>query len=116
MGTELEHVSLEALQELKDIMEDEFSLLVETFISDSIIRIENISTALENADAENLRTAAHSFKGSSSNIYAIALTDMCKELEAMGLEGQIDGAPMVFEKVKEEFGTVKSVLENIIAS
>lgn len=108
------HLNQAALNDLKDIMEDDFSLLVTTFIDDSILRLSDLTNAVNNGDADLLRETAHSFKGSSGNICAPILEDLCKELESMGKDNQFEGAPAYLAKVKQEFTCVKSALENLI--
>lgn len=114
--SDIKHLDQAALKELKDIMEDDFALLVKTFIDDSIQRVDVIAKALDDCDAEALRQSAHSFKGSSSNICAPILADLCKELESLGNEKQLDDAPAYFAKVKLEFDCVKSSLESLITT
>ena len=114
MGSELVHLDQQALGELKMIMEDDFALLVKTFIDDSIVRINDLSSAVESGDAGLLRDCAHSFKGSSSNICAPQLSEFCKSLESMGREGDLSGADTAFEQIKAEFAKVKAALEQML--
>lgn len=72
-------LDLIALQELQMIMEDEFALLLTTFVRDASARIQELEAA--RSDWTALRRAAHSFKGSSSNIGALALSEYCLNLE-----------------------------------
>ena len=58
----------EALAELQDVMEDEFGVLIETYLADSRTRISGLKEAADTGDAERLRKAAHSLKGSCINI------------------------------------------------
>lgn len=104
-------LSLEALEELKDIMGDEFSLLIETFLNDSITRVDALSTAIATDDAETVRSSAHSFKGSSSNICALQLTELCRQMEAMGKDGNLSAAGELLEQIKAEFAAVQAALE-----
>ena len=97
-----------ALAELRSIMGDDFQLLVDTFINDSEQRIVALQQAVETADAELLRTSAHSFKGSSLNISAQKLTELCKNLEDRGREQRLDGAGDVLEEVKQAYDEVKA--------
>ncbi len=110
----LSHLDHGALKDLKEIMDDDFSLLIETFISDSLLRIGAISQAIEAGDAEQVRTAAHSFKGSSSNICALLLTDLCEDLENMGRENDLSLAKSTYARIREEFEIVKQALEEMI--
>lgn len=67
------------LAELQLIMGDDFALLLQTFSDDSVQRLQALEAAREDVDA--LRRAAHSFKGSASNVGAVALAHSCLQLE-----------------------------------
>jgi len=106
------HVDVSALQDLKEIMEGEFEMLINTFVADSLAKIEELKTAIANQDSDALRKVAHSLKGSSSNICAGNLSELARQLEFMGKEDKIDGADGVLQQLREEFTKVKSVLES----
>ncbi len=103
-------VDAETLNELRSIMGDEFNLLLDIFISDSEQRVKAIDVAIATSDAESLRGAAHSFKGSSLNMSAAELTELCRQLEFMGRDNELAGARAVFEEVKIEFEKVRHFL------
>lgn len=106
-----QHLDESAIAELKEIMGDDFSLLIDTFVNDSVSRIVDIETAIANNDAEALRTTAHGFKGSALNIAANQLTEYCKQLEFMGRDQQLEGASEVFEQARQEFARVRDLLK-----
>lgn len=108
--TDSSHVDLQVLGELKEIMEDEFLVLLETYLSDSVKLLAEIDQAINSSDAEGLRSVAHSLKGSSANLGAIVLSDYCKQLEDMGKNNQLDNAADVFSKVREESVIVNEAL------
>ena len=62
-------------------MEDEYPILLDTFVADSEERLRLLHQARAEGDAQGLRLAAHSFKGSCSNMGAVLLAGLCKELE-----------------------------------
>ena len=64
------HLDVEALAELQDVMEDEFDVLIQTYLADSRSRIDGLKEALATADPEHFAKTAHSFKGSCINIGA----------------------------------------------
>ena len=103
-------VNAATLEELKSIMGDEFGLLIDIFITDSAKRLVDIEKAIASANAEELRGAAHSFKGSALNISAASLTELCRELEYMGRDNQLERAFDVLEVAKVEFESVKEYL------
>ena len=106
-----EPVDIEALRELKEIMEDQFQMLVETFLQDSAIRMDEIDAALAAGDADALRSAAHSFKGSSSNLGITSLADRLFKLETMGREGDLTGGEPLAAEVREMFDQVSELLK-----
>lgn len=97
-----------ALAELRSIMGDDFQLLIDTFINDSEQRIVVLQQAVNENNAELMRTAAHSFKGSSLNISAVKLISFCKDLEDRGRESRLDGAQDVLDNVKLAYDEVKN--------
>lgn len=107
------HIDLDAIRELKEVMGEEFSLLIETFVADSVMRIEGINQAIGSGEPEAIRRAAHSFKGSASNLGATELTNLCRELEELGHDGKVEGAAELAEKIVKEYDYVKEVLESL---
>ncbi|CAA0124186.1 Uncharacterised protein [BD1-7 clade bacterium] len=99
-----------ALKELRAIMGEDFQLLVDTFVQDSQVRIESIKQAIEGLDAEALRVAAHSFKGSALNLSAGKLTELCRQLEQKGRDGTLEGAAQILMDIRTEYDAVRAHL------
>ena len=109
-----DHVDVEALEELKEVMEDEFSVLIETYLEDSVVRLDSLKDAVGSLDTEAVRKEAHSFKGSSGNIGAPKLADLCRRLEDMGKDGDVKDASPLLDEIVVEYQEVKSIMENMI--
>lgn len=105
------HLDKGALDELKRLMGDEFSLLIDTFESDSALRIEAIAEAVASGNADEIRRAAHSFKGSAGNMGAVALTEHCRRLEDLANSGSIEGAETLLQQITAEYTQVKAALQ-----
>ncbi|MBX9754421.1 MAG: Hpt domain-containing protein [Pseudomonadaceae bacterium] len=101
------HVDNAVLETLRDVMEDEYSLLLETFLADSEERLRLLVAAAQSADAQAMRLAAHSFKGSCSNMGALLLASLCKELEELARRELLDQVAPVLEQVQREFAIVR---------
>lgn len=110
------HLDEEALAELQDVMEDEFDVLIETYISDSGDRIASLRQAMEAGDASSFSKAAHSFKGSCINIGAPRLGQLCMEAEAAGSEGRLEQAAEMLDSIESEFQTVCRMLKGFLTS
>lgn len=54
-----------------------------------------------------MRLAAHSFKGSCSNMGALLLASLCKELEELARRDLLDASVELLEQVQREFAIVR---------
>lgn len=77
----------ELIGELKEIMADGFVTLVESYEQDTAKRLADMRQALAHGDLTLLAQLAHSLKGSSSNLGAIAVTEHCLVLEEAATAG-----------------------------
>ena len=110
MAEPLQHIDVKALAELREVMEDEFPVLIETFLKDSANRIQQIRSAMNEQAAEQFGRACHGFKGSCINIGAPRLAELCKRGELMGHEGRLTEAPDLVGAIEEEFRLVRELL------
>ncbi|EEF27330.1 conserved hypothetical protein [Ricinus communis] len=110
----ISHLDQAATQELRNIMGNEFALLVQTFIRDSAQRIEAIRSAVTGVDADALRRAAHSFKGSAGNMGAPRLAELCRSLEELGRVGDATSAFPLIDELVIEYGAVERELTALL--
>lgn len=109
------HLDGDILDELRVIMGDEFAGLLHTFIQDSSQRVEAVERELGARNAVGLRAAAHSFKGSSSNLGARQLAQLCRQIEDLALAGDIDGCTALVGELVVEFDAVKREVDSLLA-
>ena len=107
----MEHIDMAAMDDLRALMGDEFQTLVDTFYSDSVLRIEAIKLAVESENPDSIYLAAHDFKGSSSNMAALKLADLCRGMEKIGRSRNIEQAKQYLLWIEEEFLDVKIAME-----
>ena len=88
--------------------------LVELYLEDSPALVEEIRAAIEAGDAERMRRAAHTLKGSVGNFCAPAASAAGLELENAGREGALDRAPEIFDRLVGEIGRVRTALEALV--
>ena len=106
------HLDSAVLASLQDVMEDEYPVLLDTFLLDSEERLLTLRQAEQARDAQGLRLAAHSFKGSCSNMGALMLASLCKQLEEAGRREQLGPAPELVEQIEREFAIVRILLKS----
>jgi HPt (histidine-containing phosphotransfer) domain-containing protein len=102
------HLDRDVLSALQEVMEDEYPSLLDTFLADSEERLCVLRKA---EDAAQLMNAAHSFKGSSSNMGAIHLAELCGELEQQAKREKLIGIEKLVDEIDREFSVVRSLYE-----
>lgn len=100
----LDHTVLNALQE---VMEDEYPVLLDTFVCDSEERVRLLH---KSEDSIQLVAAAHSLKGSSSNMGATRLAELCHQLELRAARSGDDVRELV-GAIDGEFAIVRRLCE-----
>ncbi|MDN3639862.1 Hpt domain-containing protein [Simiduia curdlanivorans] len=110
----MKQLDIEAIETLKEVMEDDFTILLDTFFEDSKLRLEDLRSNISSEDAEALRRTAHSFKGSASNLGALALADLCMRAESLGAKRSLEGADTLVNQIKDEYFAVEALLKSYL--
>ncbi|WP_339453657.1 Hpt domain-containing protein [Pseudomonas sp. EA_5y_Pfl2_R50] len=103
------HVDREVLDALRDVMEEAYPDLLDTFLNDSESRLHALQMT---ADASALSEVAHSFKGSASNMGAVRLAELCQELEAQARDKSPAEIVKLVAEISGEFADVRPVYED----
>ncbi|MDH5436088.1 MAG: Hpt domain-containing protein [Gammaproteobacteria bacterium] len=88
----MSHIDREVYKTLCEILDDEMPSLVDEFISDASLKVEELKTLVKNNDAENIFCISHSLKSSSANFGAMLMSDICKTLETSSRSGNTEDA------------------------
>lgn len=91
------------LAELEAVLAEDFVLLLRTFLQDSAERMQAIEQYTEQQQWQQLRSMAHSFKGSASNLGAVELAEYCSQLEHCADRQLLDGIEQLVEQVKVSY-------------
>ena len=98
------HLDQTVLSALQDVMEDEFPMLLDIFLADSDQRLHQLHRAV---GAQDLILVAHTFKGSSSNMGAIRLAQLCGQLEERAHKRQLAGIETLVSEIDREYQQVR---------
>ena len=104
------HIDTEQLAELKEVLEDEFGVLISTYLTDAKFRLQLIQNGINSQDYEAVRLAAHSLKGASANLGAVILAQLCEKLEHDCKVGEYGQLACLGEKIQQEFISVRDLL------
>ncbi|MEQ1874417.1 MAG: response regulator [Ilumatobacteraceae bacterium] len=84
--------------------------LVETFVDDSLARIEQLSRGIDAVDAQRVAGICHSLKGSSANLGATMMSALCAELEVSATDHDLLGAVDLLRQLEAAFDRVRPAL------
>ena len=113
-SSELPVLDGNTIEELKEVMEDEFPDLVQTFLRDLPIHLDEIVAAIDGKNPEALRTSAHKLKSGSGSIGALQLAEIARQLEIMGRDGMVAGAEPGLRQLKSTAAQTHIALQALI--
>lgn len=87
------------------------SELAQMFFDDTSSNLAVLREAVEGGDAHSVERVAHTLKGSSASMGAARMAEICSELQEAGASGDLSHAPVLLERLEEEFGRVRPALE-----
>ncbi len=105
-------LNAEMLEELREIMEEEFPVLLETFLEESERQYLVAKSAWIGEDFDELRRAAHSLKGSCGNIGAEQLQRTCASLEDNARLSQPEDIPELLQTVNTQLVEVSEAVKH----
>ncbi len=85
--------------------------LLQEYLNSAPPLIEQIETAMQNADADTLARSAHTLKGSSRSVGAQALAEIAYNLERAGKEQNMAVAPEHLRALRQEWQRVQQFIE-----
>ena len=100
----------EIIIELQDLMGEDIELLVNTFIDDSSVRLQSLGRLTLEENSEELRKAAHSFKGSCANVGASTLAAQLRDMEDAAEAGLWSDCKLLLVQANANYELVKSAL------
>jgi len=108
---DLDCAVVNGLKELREPGQpDPLSELLELFFRDAEPRLKQMELAVTSGDMPKLAAAAHTLKGSASNLGARRLSALCASLEKQGKAGDATGTAETLAEAVAAFATVRALL------
>ncbi|MGD8701267.1 MAG: Hpt domain-containing protein [Desulfosarcina sp.] len=85
-------MNLKALAEKIGLEEDEYRELAELFLETGRVDFEQMETALDAADADEVSRRAHTLRGASGNLGIMAVHEVAKRIEMAAIDNRLDDA------------------------
>jgi len=106
------HINDAYLDDLANVLEEEFPAIIESFINSSSKILDSISASLLSQDIESFTLKIHSLKGSCRNVGADHLAELCMKEETFAKNGQVNKMDPALCDVRQEFEIVKKCLQD----
>lgn len=103
------------LSELREMMGSDFNKLIQIYLEDSPRLINQIMSAILNADSAALVNPAHTLKSASANLGALRLSQMAFGMEKCGKAGNTQIPVESAKQIMDEFEQVKTALNAVLS-
>lgn len=84
------------------------------FLEDTPLRIAELEQSLAGGDVSRFTRAAHSIKGSSSNLGAVAVRNVAERLEHLSRTDGLGGVSTLLAELKVEYARAQAELSRLI--
>jgi HPt (histidine-containing phosphotransfer) domain-containing protein len=109
----------EAISTLKELNPDDngafLKEIVGIYIEDTPKRLQDLKASLASGDVALFTRAAHTIKGSSANVGAVALSRVAERLEALSRNEGLGGVAALVASCETEFGRAAAELRALVA-
>jgi len=104
-------VDMDRMLDLTDGNNDSLRELVEMYLKQTHKQFEQMQTAIRENNADSLRRVAHSGAGASATLGMTHLVPKLRELEKMGVSGNLTGATEICDKAAQEYARIQEFLK-----
>lgn len=110
-----QHFDATVMDTLKMIMGNDIIELFRIYERDSKLRLHTLEQLITtSAEPKQIRLVAHSLKGSSSNVGASQMAELCNRLEQMALSESLEQAEQTLLDLKQHYSDIQAELKHII--
>ena len=100
----------QVLETVREVLEDLFPETIEMFLHETSARLDGIQKALVQQDLQTMSQIAHTMKGSSGNIGALRLSELCQQLMSVSETGVLADTTLQVVQIATEFMRVCAAL------
>ena len=109
-------VDVERLMEFSDGTTESLRELINLYLDQTRKQLDLLQTAVTTGNAPEVRRIAHSSAGASATCGMVTMAPLLRELEHLGVEEKLDGAPELTAQCEKEFIRVREQLEALLAN
>jgi two-component system sensor histidine kinase/response regulator len=107
-------LEIPVLEQIRDLQEaggsDFLTELIDIYLKDSAVLMDRIQKGLAGDESQPLRKSLHSLKGSSGNLGAYQLAELCGNMELLVDKGRLEEARLNQAQLEQEYRLVTEAL------
>jgi HPt (histidine-containing phosphotransfer) domain-containing protein len=107
---------MERLMEFSDGTPESIRELISLYLDQTRKQLDQLAAAVKGGNAPEIRRIAHSSAGASATCGMMPIAQILRELEALGMAGQLAGTTELSADAELEFGRVRRQLEALLAN
>src|SRR5205807_4966962 len=107
-------VDIDRLREVTDDEPDRMQRLIDLYLTQAGPMLDGLDQAIQSNSSGEVARIAHKLVGSSVSCGVEALTQPLRDLERLGQEGDLSGAPALFEAVCHKFPRVQNAFSQFV--
>tara|TARA_R110002072_G_scaffold302499_1_gene485883 strand:+ start:43520 stop:43879 length:360 start_codon:yes stop_codon:yes gene_type:complete len=116
MDNVLDHAVLDELLSFADDGDPELLVdLIQMFLEDGPSKVEAVSQGLAVGDFDMAERAAHSLKGSSGNLGAKIVQEICEQLQISTRAHELETSRKLAPMLKENYAVAEDALKQVLA-
>ena len=90
--------------------------LIHMFLDDSPSKVKAVEQGLKSGDFEKAERAAHSLKGSSGNLGATLVQEVCDQLQATTHNRELDASMLLAPELARQYACAEAALRAVLAN
>lgn len=108
----LDQDTRDQLMELMDGEPEEIIDLIETLEETNPVYFEDLKASILSSDSSGVRNAAHALKSAYAQVGAFAMSDLLRQIEALGREGNLGPVEELFSRAQAELIRVNDAFQS----
>ena len=106
----LDQAALDSLQEMVGGDIEFYAEMIDTFLADAPSLVSEMHAAAQSSDLATLRRSAHTLKSNCRTFGALALSDLCQQIEELAANGTVEAAALLVNDVNSQLADVTAAL------
>lgn len=111
---ETSSLDISSIETLKGLMKDRFNFLIETFFKNTTTQLQDLQTAIDNNNMEDIISITHGIKGSSGSVGAVCVHQLCKVYEAKARANDLSDKEKWAQLLTSEFDRYKADIQSYL--